>query len=271
MNTTGKPVWTPSLEDEIDMQFITKVQNEVTQSCALPFALPAERITENIINAARWFWQMSDFAAEERYYIIRNQDICRGNPLNKIVQLPPQILGVHGCYRINQGLKIGVMGDFSIERMMLSSYSMFGGVGTVGGGFVNGTTQGYTLGDVVMSLYEVDTFNQTLNPTLSYNYNPLSSKLVVLGDIGYSDILICCSVRCRIQDLYNDYFFYRAVVAFCKRSLATIYGMYSFKLPGGVEINYDKLSDQAESEIEEIKEYFENNRAVDYFFMPNTL
>lgn len=271
MNTTGKQGWTQTLEDEIDYQFIQRVQSEVTQSCALPFALPADRITANIINAAQLFWQQCDFATEERYYIIKNTDICRGNIMNKIAVLPPQVLGVHGVYKINEGLKYGAMGDFSIERMMLSSYSMFGGVGTVGGGFVNGTTQGYSLSDVVMSMYEVDTFNQTLNPTLTYNFNQFSHKLVLLGDLGYSDILICCSVRCRIQDLYNDYYFFRAVVALCKKNLSSIYGMYEFKLPGGVTINYDKLNDQADNDLEEIKEYFENNRSVDYFFMPNTL
>ena len=270
-NTTAKQGWTPTLEDEIDYQFIQRVQSEVTQSCALPFALPADRITANIVNAARFFWQNSDFACEERYYMIKNEDICRGNVFNKIVQLPEQIIGVHGCYRIDNGLRYGVMGDFSIERMMLSTYSMFGGVGTVGGGFVNGTTQGYTLPDVVMSMYEVDTFNQTLNPTLTYNFNQFSHKLVLLGDVEYSNILICCSVRCRIQDLYNDYYFFRAVVAMCKKNLSTIYGMYEFKLPGGVTINYDKLNEQADNELDEIKEYFENNRAIDYFFMPNTL
>ena len=270
-NTTGKAIWTQTLEDEVDYQFIQRVINEVTQSCALPFALPADRVVANIISAAQWWWQLCDYAAEERYYILRNKDICRGNVMNKIAQLPPQILGVHGCYKIQQQMKYGVMGDFSLERMMLSSYSMFGGTGTVGGGFVNGTTQGYTLPDMVMSMYEVDTFNQTLNPTLTYNYNPLSSKLVILGDLGWSDVLICCSVRCRIQDLFNDYYFFRTVVAFCKRNLSTIYGMYEFKLPGGVTINYDKLQEQAESDLDDIKEYFENNRAIDYFFMPNTL
>jgi hypothetical protein len=271
MNTAGKQGWTTTLEDEIDYQFIQRVIGEVTQSCALPFALPAERVTANILLAAQYFWLNSDFAAEERYYMIKNSDICRGNMFNKIVQLPAQIIGVHGCYRIDDGLRYGVMGDFSLERMMLSTYSMFGGVGTVGGGFVNGTTQGYTLSDVVMSMYEVDTFEQNLNPTLTYNYNQFSHKLVLLGDIGYSNILICCSVRCRIQDLYNDPYFFKYVVALCKRNLNTIYGTYEFKLPGGVTINYDKLNDQADNEIEEVKEYFENNRAVDYFFMPNTL
>lgn len=263
-------IWTPQFEDEIDHQFILRVQNEVTQSCALPFAVPIERIPEFIIQSAQYFWQNCDLCAEERYYMIKNADICKGNKLNKIAQLPQQILGVHGVYKMQSNLKYGAMGDFSIERMMMSSYSMFGGAGTVGGGFgINGL--GYNLSDVITSMYEVDTFNQTLNAPLTYNYNQYSSKLVLLGDLGYSDILIACMVRCRIQDLYNNYYFFRHVVALCKKALSTIYGAYEFKLPGGVTLNYSNFSDAADKDLDDIKEWIENNRAADYFFMPNTL
>ena len=263
-------IWTPQFEDEIDHQFILRVQNEVTQSCALPFAVPIERIPEFIIQSAQYFRQNCDLCAEERYYMIKNADICKGNKLNKIAQLPQQILGVHGVYKMQSNLKYGAMGDFSIERMMMSSYSMFGGAGTVGGGFgINGL--GYNLSDVITSMYEVDTFNQTLNAPLTYNYNQYSSKLVLLGDLGYSDILIACMVRCRIQDLYNNYYFFRHVVALCKKALSTIYGAYEFKLPGGVTLNYSNFNDAADKDLDDIKEWIENNRAADYFFMPNTL
>lgn len=263
-------VWTPELEDEIDFKFIQRVQAEVTQSCALPFAVPVERIPEFIYQGAQYWWQNDDHSSEERYYLIKNSDICKGNKLNKIVQLPPQILGVHGVFKMQQNLRYGAMGDFSLERMMLSSYSMFGGAGTVGNGMnMNGT--GYNLSDVVVSMYEVSTFNQMLNAPLSYNFNQYSSKLALLGDLGYSDILISCMVRCRIQDLYNNYYFFRTVVCFCKRALSTIYGTFEFKLPGGISINYSSLSDQAESELDKIEEWIEKNRAADYFFMPGTL
>ena len=258
------------IQDAIDYQFITRVQQEVTQSCALPFALPAERIPEYILQAAQYFWQNCDFSVEERHYYIKNSDICKCNTLNKIVQLPPQILGVHGVYRVNSGLKYGAMGDFSIERMMLSSYSMFGGAGTVGSGMsMQGT--GYNLSDVIVSMYEVDTFNQAFQAPLTYNYNQFSNKLVLLGDLGYSDLLLATMQRCKIQDLYNNYYFFRYVVCLCKRALSTIYGMFEFNLPGGISINYSTLSDQADSEIDKIDEWIQNNRACDYFFMPNTL
>lgn len=263
-------VWTPQFEDEIDHQFMLRVQSEVTQSCALPFAVPIERIPEFIIQSAQYFWQNCDLCTEERYYIIKNSDICKGNKLNKIVQLPHQVLGVHGVHKIQSNLRYGAMGDFSIERMMLSSYSMFGGAGTVGNGFgIQGT--GFNLTDVVTSMYEVDTFNQYLNAPLTYNFNPYSSKLVLLGDLGYSDILICCNMRCRIQDLYNNYYFFRHVVALTKRALSTIYGTMEFKLPGGVTLNYSNFSDAADRDLDEIKEWIEKNQAADYFFMPNTL
>lgn len=258
-------------ETQLDYQFILRVQKEVTQSCALPFSLPAERIPEYIIQAAQFFWLNDDYSAEERSYVIPNSCICKQNKLNKIIQLPSQIIGVHGVYKLQQGLKYGAMGDFSIERMMMSSYSMFGGAGTVGNGFGLNGGVGYTLSDVMMSLYEVDTFNQMLNPPLTYNFNMNSSKLVLLGDLGYSDLLINCHVRCKIQDLYNNYYFFRFVVCLCKQALSTIYGMYEFKLPGGVTINYSKLSDDAHDEMDEIKEWIKDNRAADYFFMPNTM
>lgn len=264
-------MWTHEFEDEIDAMFIARVQKEVTESCALPFALPAERIPEKIIQAAGWFWEMYDGAVEQRNYLIRNSDICRGNRLNKIVQLPQQISAVYGVHKLQEDLHYGAMGDFSMERMMVSSYSMFGGAGIIGGGMGLTGGTGYSLPDVMMSLYEVDTFNQFLNPPLSYSYNPLSGKLNIMGDLGHSDLIIQCFKRCRIQDLYNLHFFFRLVVCYCKQSLSKIYGTFEFKLPGGVTINYDMHKSDAQDEIDKIQEWCENNRACDYFMMPKTM
>lgn len=258
------------IEDQIDQDFILRVQKEVTTSCALPFALPIDRIPEFILQAAQWFWLNDNSTLEERYYLIPNEKICKGNKFNKIVQLPPQIMNVYGAYRLQQSLRYGNMGDFSVERMIMSTYSLYGGLGG-GVGSNSGLAMGYNLTDVVSTLYEVDTFNQTLNPPLTYNYNMHSCKLVLLGDLGYSDLLICCMKRCRIQDLYNHIYFFKAVVAYCKRALNNIYGIYEFKLPGGVQINYSKFKEDADEDLEEIKEWCEKTNVCDYFFMPNTL
>ena len=70
---------------------------------------------------------------------------------------------------------------------------MFGGAGTIGGSTGGGMSisgTGYSLSDVVVSMYEVDTFNQMLNAPLTYNYNAFSGKFVLLGDLGSSDLLL---------------------------------------------------------------------------------
>lgn len=259
-------------EDSADYAFIQRVQAEVTQSCALPFAVPVERIPEYILQAAQWFWLNSDWACEEKMMAIKNDDICKCNQLNKHITLPSQILNVCGVYKTTDQLAYGNMGDFSIERMMMSTYSMFGGVGTTGGGF-SGTAgmAGFNLTDVVVSMYEIGTFNQYLNAPLTYDYNMWSHQLILLGNLGSSNLLINCFKRCKIQDLYNNYYFFRLVVCFVKRSLSTIYGMFEFKLPGGVTINYSNLSEQADNEIEKIEEWVMNHNGVSYFFQPNTL
>ena len=185
--------YTIELQNQLDYAFIQRIQDEVTQSCALPFALPLERIPEYIRQAADYFFYNYDQASEERYYIIKNSEVNKCNVFNKIVQLPHQIISVFGVYKTQQNTRFSTAGDFSVERLLLSSYSMFGGAGTVGQG-MNGMSgaPGYTLSDMVVSMLEVSTFNEMLNAPLSYNYNIHSSKLVLLGDLGTSDILICC-------------------------------------------------------------------------------
>lgn len=268
-----RPIWiTPESQSELDNQFMERVQREVSQSCSLPFSMPADRIPDMIIQAAQWFWENVDSAMEERDFAVMNRDICKHNALNKIIKLPQQIYAVTGVYKIQQDLRYGTTGDFSLERMLMSSYSMFGGAGMIGGGFgLSDGSSPYTLKDAIISLYEVDTFDQYLNPPVTFNFNRFSSKLILIGDIGRSDLVIETFVRCRIQDLYNSYHFFRWVVCLCKKALGSILGAFEFTLPGGISINYSMFRDDAESEMSEIKEWAENNRASSYFLMPNTM
>lgn len=263
-----------SWEDEIDMQFMQSVINAVTQSCVLPSPIPLERIPAIILDAAGYFWENDDNAVEQRFYFIPQSELCKGNTFNKIIQLPIQIMAVQGCYRSSETM-YGNLGDFSIERMMMSSYATFGGLGSIGGGLgafnsIDGAT-GFKLSDVVIGMYEIDTFKQTLEPTLSYNFNEYSKKLVILGDSKGSNIVIDCWKRVRLQDLYNSHMFKRYCICSVKAALAQIYGTFSFKYPGGVEINVSTYSDPAAEELESIKEWIANNHAADYFFQPNTI
>ncbi len=262
--------YTPEIEDQLDYQFILRVQKEVSDSCALPFAVPLDRIPEFIIQAAQFFWENADFCVEERQYLIKSEDICKEG-INKIIKLPDKIVAVHGVYKTHSRSGIGALGDFSLERMMISSYSMFGGGGSGGTAGLGQSPMGWGLVDMTAAMYEMSQFNQITNVPLSYNYNPYSHALVLLGDLGSSDIFIKCFVRCRIQDLYNNLYFFKKVVCLVKKALNRIYGVYEFQLPGGVSINVSLYKDEATEEEEEIMKWIEDNRQIDFIYTSDSV
>ena len=258
-----------NIEDQVDYQFIQRVVQELTQSCALPLPFPAAAIPPLILQAAQFFWENDDQSIEERWYCLTNAEFNKCGP-NKMVKLPPQILSVNGVYKTTDSFNYGIMGDFSLERMILNNSALAAGAGgTISDVFGSGT--GYNLTDITAALYEVQTFKYMFDTPLTFNYNQYSNILVILGNLGSSDIILNTYQRLKLQDLYKSYYFFRMVICLALRSMATIMGTFEFKLAGGVTINYSAWRDQANSEIDKIEEWLQKNRAADVFFNTNTI
>ena len=256
-------------EDQVDYQFIQRIIQELTQSCALPLPIPASAIPPLIIQAAQWFWQNCDFCIEERYFLIKNQDFKRYCN-NTTIKLPPQIISVFGVYKTTNTFRYGALGDFSLERMIVNNSVLATGAGGTLSD-VYGTGTGYNLTDIMGALYEVQTYKSMFDVPLTFNYNEFSNILVILGQLGSSDIMLQTFIRCKIQDLYKNYYFFRLCVAFGLRSMSTIMGAFEFKLPGGSTINYARFAEMASEEIQKIEEWVVKNHSADYFFNTNTI
>lgn len=257
------------VEEQTDYQFIQRIIQELTQSCALSLPIPAAAIPPLILQAAQFWWQENDLAVEERYYCLPNSEFQKCGA-NSIAHLPNQVVSVFGVYKTTSSFNYGVMGDFSMERMILNNSALASGAGgSLSDVFGSGT--GYNLTDVTAALYEVSTYKAMFDVPLTFNYNQFSHDLVILGALGYSDLILQCYQRCKLQDLYQDYYFFRWCVCLGLRSMATIMGTYEFKMPGGVVVNYSSFREAAESEMEQIKEYLKSLHTPDYFVMSNTI
>jgi hypothetical protein len=162
------------------------------------------------------------------------------------------------------------MGDFSLERMLLNSSALASSSGASMSN-VYDAAGGYNLMDVTAALYEVNTFKAMFDSPLTFNYNEFSKELIVLGDLGASSLVLQTWQRCKIQDLYNDYYFFRYCVCLGMRSMGQIMGMFEFKLPGGVTINSQMLADRASEEMQTIYEWLIGNHSADYFFNTSTI
>lgn len=256
-------------EDQVDYQFIQRIVQELTQSCALPLPVPAAAIPPLILQAAQYFWENYDGAIEERYYCIRNKDFNKCGP-NVVIKLPPQIISVFGVYKTNDSFSYGALGDFSLERIILNNSALASGIG----GQVTdifGSGGGYTLSDLTASLYELSTFKAIFDTPLTFNYNAYSNDLVILGALGRSDLILQCFLRCKIQDLYKLYYFFRYCVCLGKKSMSTILGTFEYKMPGNVTINYSRFEDSADAEMDKIDEWCNKQHSADYFFNSNTV
>lgn len=251
-------------EDQVDYAFIQRIIQELTQSCALNLPIPASAIPPLILQAAQFFWENDDQCVEERWYCLPNREINKCGP-NNIAKLPPRVISVFGVYKTTDSFNYGVLGDFSLERIILNNSALVSGVG---GSMTNyfGSPTGWDLMDVTASLYELSTFKYMFDAPLTYNYNQYSNDLAILGALGNADLILQVLIRCKIQDLYKNYYFFRFCVALGLRSMATIMGTFEFKLPGGITVNYSSFREQADKEIEEITEYLKSNHSCDYFF-----
>lgn len=256
-------------EDQVDYNFIQRIVQELTQSCALPVPVPAAAIPPLILQAAQFFWENDDKAFEERWYCLPRREFQKFGA-NMIAKLPPQILAVNGVYKLTDSFNYGVMGDFSLERMILNNSALASGVG---GSLsdVFGTGTGYNLTDVTAALYEVDTYKYLFDTPLTYDYNPFSNELAILGALGNSDLMLNVFKRVKIQDLYKSYYFFRYCVCLGLRSMATIMGTFEFKLPGGITINYSVWREQAEQEMDKIYEWLIANHSPNYFINSNSI
>jgi len=256
-------------EEQMDYIFVQRIIQELTQSCALDLPIPASAIPPLVVQAAQFFWANDDRAVEERWYCLPNSEFNKCGP-NCLAKLPDQIISVFGVFKTSDSFHYDMLGDFSLERMLLNNSAMSSGAGTSLND-IYGYGTGYTLMDVTAALYEVSTFRAMFDAPLTYNYNEFSKELVVLGALGSSNIILQTWQRCKIQDLYNDYYFFRYCVCLAMRSMAQIMGTFTFKLPGGVEINHQQFADRASEEMAEIYEWLQRNHAADYFFNSNTI
>ena len=56
------------IEDQVDYNFIQRIIQELTQSCALNIPIPASAIPPLILQAAQYFWQNDDQAVQHKWY-----------------------------------------------------------------------------------------------------------------------------------------------------------------------------------------------------------
>ena len=166
------------------------------------------------------------------------------------IQMPPSVIGVNQIFKIRSDTVYD--GLFNIRyQLFLNDLYQFGSIDLLQ----------YTM---VQTYLEDITF--LLNPDMRYRFNIRQDRLYIDADFGVLSVDDYFVIDCfRILDpndftrVYNDPFLKRYFTALCKRQWGqNLIKFQGVKLPGGIELNGRQIYDDAEKDLEIIREQMSN-------------
>lgn len=239
-------------------EFLQWLKDEVTMSGSININLSDaeyKRITEKEI---RMLYQLYPVAVKHQYCIIpRGYFYTPEFRKNRTIQFPNCVLGIGKFEEMKR--KNTIFGindpDFSFNKtfqadMWLGSQMNMDSV-------MFRTIQ-WSLWDQMKVFTLVD---------IKHTWNEADQTLLVMGHDPTTDVF--CEVYTKVApgELYDDPWVRQWCAAKCKLNVAKMLGTFTTNLIGGVTINTNLYSDEANKELEECKEFFKNLRDNNHFFL----
>lgn len=261
--STPKGAQSNQINHTTEAQFIAEVQQEISVACSLPFQIPKKEIQRIISQTAKWMYKNYEMAVEERYFMIESQVFSHKDfKCDRTIILPECIFSVYrvaqtkGNGGLSKGASFDGTQDLAIDRLLQTDVYK-GGQGAFGS---------EALMWFVITDYWLDIADHITQHSITFDYSPLSNKLVILGETPTKSVVLQTTMKLPIEYLMNDELFFRYVVATAKRQLSRVVGTFQFNLPGNITINYDLLREEGSQELEEIKQEVKDERGADFFF-----
>lgn len=232
-----------------DNEFINLVSNRITIYGQIPYNLP-ERLYVDLIKAsARYFYKYFVNSTHRTHIFIARKDLLKnqsaqtGNEISITVKLPQRIRIVEGIYETNMP---------SGANLAMLEVTTFGG-GSTSDGPIGINNNLYLLNKAVQTV-EAKVFKSVFRSPIPFDYNPQSNDLYLFRQPKEgSDIVLKVHADLPIENLYNENFFERHVIANAKRELKRILGGHTIELPGGVTMTPDEICNNIE-DAEKVEE-----------------
>jgi len=235
---------------------IQKIKNEITEGCALPFAITDARIHQLIDDALNWFWTHYEHAVTTQRFLIpqhyfQTQDFKR----TRRIQMPDCVVSVYEVREVKGYQKISYFGaDFSAEKLIAQEIYL----------------SPFNSDDLVLrTAYESywDLSKAFFIDIVSFDYNHNTKVVNILGRDPKTATCITAYAKIPDESLFDDWYFQQYMFAKGRISLGRALGTISFNLPGGIAINAGDIKSDGETELDKIIEKIQSDQVADWMMI----
>lgn len=237
---------------------LTWLKNEITMSGAIQISLPDAEYNRIIDKELNMVYQLYPVAMDYSYTIIPNQVFYLPEfRNNRVLQFPDCVMGVWKFQEMKR--RYGLFGindpDFTYNKVFMAD--MWMGV-QMSGEIIADRTINMSFFDQLQNFQVVD---------MKFRWNESGHNMVVEGHDPYYNVFCGLYVKAPDYRLFDDPWVRQWIGARCKINVARMIGTFTTSsLLGGVQVNTNLYTEEANREIEECKEQWKMQREANQFF-----
>lgn len=237
-------------------ELIQDIQDEITFSGMLPYSLPKKEISRLISIDERFFYDNWRYAVETRYLLLPFEIFKSSSFIKKReIILPDCIQFVTDAREAKGGsLFSSINSDFSDQKFIGSEILLTPFMG-----------ESLMYRTILFSF--LDLTKSFVLESISYDYNKNTKTFIVIGRNPSTSVVLTVLKKIERNKLFEDELFQRYIRAHCKIRLTEMLNVFDFPLPGDVKINYQTLLQQAEKEMESIKNMMKSENTPDWMII----
>ena len=239
-------------------EIVEWLKNEVTMSGTINISLTDAEYERLVDKELRMVYQLYPVAIQKKYCVIDFRAFyTKEFRANRTLQFPDCVVSVGKFEEMKRRNTVFGINDpdFSFNKSFMADMWL--------GAQMNLDSVMYRT--IQWSVY--DQLKQFTLVDIKRSWNEATHQLVITGHDPQQNVFCVVHVKAPEAELFDDPWVRQWLAAKCKLNVAKTIGTFTTTMIGGVSVNTNLYTEEANKEIEECKEQWKIQRDADMFFL----